>query len=183
MPLEVLLFALLQGALPRHQVAVLPTGALEVAYRQEQDGKVDERVFLAKLECAAGDCELTSVDLGWCLPLGPGGERASFIFTDRKSTADRSLKVSPRLENNRGVLVVEEETQGAKITYRFEFSLRNEQFGGEPSIDRLTGFSGAAVKNSTLEKKVIAWKLVPFVGEQSLFSPQCKFLLPGVPAK
>jgi hypothetical protein len=168
-----------------------PIGHVQVAYREVYDGKVDPLVHIARLECSGNlDCELTTLDLNWCLPslaAGAENEKAYAIQMGKSSTKYDDLKVRSTIERGgrTGTFVAEEESEGgAKLTYRFEFTLRTTVGGmGGPLMDKVTGFSGAAVKNSVVAKKVVTWTLEPLKGEWSIFEPACKMMLPGVPIK
>jgi hypothetical protein len=162
-----------------------PIGHVQVAYRQVAEGKPDKLVYLTTLTCYGDlDCELSTVELNWCVPsLAPGASDAYRIGVERSSTADGSLKVRSTIarDGTTGSIVAEEEPEGAKITYRFEFTLSRPVANMYPSMDKLLTLSGAAVKNSIVAKKVVSWTLEPLKGEWSIFEPGCKLMLPGVP--
>jgi len=175
------------AASPLQVGETMPIGHLQVAYRQVAEGNADKVVYLATLTCYGKlDCELLTVNLNWCVPsVAPGAADAYTIGVERSSTADGSLKVRATVapDGKTGSIVAEEEPEGAKITYRFEFTLNRPIENISPSIDKLVGFSGGAVKNSTIAKKVVSWTLEPLKGRWSLFEPGCKLALPGIPSK
>jgi hypothetical protein len=167
-----------------------PIGHVEVAYRQVADGKADKLVYLATLTCDRDlVCELSTLHLNFCLPssFAAGASEAYAIGIEKSSTADGSLKVQATIEPGgkaATIIAEEEDVASAKITYRFEVALRNTVGGmGGPLMDKVTGFSGAAVKDSIVAKKIVSWTLEPLKGAWSVFEPDCKLILPGVPAK
>jgi len=161
----------------------LPVGNATVAYRQLTDGKLSDMVFLSKLSCSGDNCELFTVSLNWCLLGLLDDVKTSTIAIDRTSTEDMSLQVvEVQYEKRQGVLVAKERVEGAEITYRFGFSLRDKTFEDAPWIESLTSFEGVAVKPLTLpDNKMSTWTLVPFKGRYSRWTPDCPLVLEGVP--
>ncbi len=158
--------------------SIVPNASLVIAYRQVTDGKADRVILESQLTCLDGHCELVTVTLNWCLP----GTDGSTVDVGRSSTSDGDLKVTGLVRDKSAVISAEDSAQGATIKYRFECSLRgSDPAGSRPSCQALTGFSGAAVKDSALLRKTISWELQPFKGARVPFKPDCPIYLHGIP--
>jgi hypothetical protein len=94
------------------------------------------------------------------------------VFT--ASTKNGDLSVS--LRAGKGSLVAVEGVGTLKTTYQFDFSV--EGF----ALHRVTGFTGVAVDRDR-NGNLVSRKLVPLAGEDVLFEPECKMILPGIPTK
>jgi hypothetical protein len=150
----------------------LPALKLAVAYRQLEDGKLSDRVFVGQLNCSGDSCELLTAVLNWCVRLPETG-KGFLIGLTRDATDDGSLEIVQVSDSKDGprVLVLKKHLGTAEITYRFGFS----------SLDptRLTSFDGAAVQ--PWHKRVKTWTLVPSKGRFVRWSPDCPIVLEGVP--
>lgn len=160
-----------------------PNGKLRVAYRQLQEGKLSDSVHHIRLWCSAGRCSMTTLTLNQCTPTDTGP--AFYPHVERSSTEERNLSV---IEISEGVLLAEEEGPETTFKYRFTYTVRSNpelsKMVGSRTIrwfDRLTGFSGAAIKQSVLLGKVITWELVPLKGRLARIKAGCDIALDGVP--
>jgi hypothetical protein len=161
--------------------AQVPHGSLRVAYQQRDSGKLSESVHHLELTCADARCSLTTLTLNQCF-----GDRF-YPKVQRESTEEGTLTVRAAGD---GVLLAEQQypVDGATLKYRFTYTvrrdpelartlrLRHDRFFGE-----LTGFSGAAVKQSAILQKVLTWELVPLKGRSPSVEARCKIMLDGVP--
>jgi hypothetical protein len=158
--------------------AEAPNGSLSVAYRQSEDGKLGESVFQVTLSCWDGTCSLTSLSLNQC------GFGAFYPKVERWSTDERGFSVA---EIAPGRILVEQQGE-AQMTYEFRYTTRDNpslaqrlQLKRSRFFENLTGFSGAAVKYSPVQQKVISWNFVPLRGRNPRVRANCEILLDGVP--
>ncbi len=175
--------ALAQQVSPR---GTPPNGKLEVAYRQLQDGKLSDSVHLLSLWCTDGQCSLTTVTVNQCMDTGDGA--GFYPKVERTETREGALSV---VETSAGSLVAEESLGVSTFRYQFTYSTRTDaefsksmRVRGPRWFDKLTGFSGGAVKHSTIAQRVLAWELAPVrarVGELALIEPKCKIAVFGIP--
>lgn len=160
-----------------------PNGGLRVAYRQLQEGKLSESVHHVSLWCHDGRCSMTTLTLNQCMDLGRGP--AFYPQIERSSTEERNLSV---VEVSDGLLLAEETFTETTFKYRFTYTVRSNPELAKVVrsrtirwFDRLTGFSGAAVKQSVLLGKAIAWELSPLKGLLPRIKAACSIALDGIP--
>lgn len=161
-----------------------PNGALKVAYHQRNAGKLSDSVHHIKLWCSDGQCNMTTLTLNQCAPW----DKLRKVFypkVQRTSTAEKTLSVS---EINNGLLVAEDKEGESTFKYRFTYTVRLDpemsklvRLREVRWFDELTGFSGGALKYSTILKKVVTWDLVPLKGRSPIIKAACNILLNGVP--
>jgi hypothetical protein len=109
---------------------------------------------------------------------------AFYPKVERWSTDEPRFSV---IEVQPGLILVEQ-TGEAYFTYEFRYQTRNDSDLARRLVlkqsrffDRLTGFSGAAVKYSPVLQKVISWKLVPLKGSHPRIKAACDIQLDGLP--
>jgi hypothetical protein len=85
-------------------------------------------------------------------------------------------------------IVIRETEADTIFTYRFTFQpIINAELSKSTGSNtnrwfhRLTNFSGGAVKNSSILKKVISWDLVPLKGDWVAVKPKCNMQFKGIP--
>jgi hypothetical protein len=129
---------------------------------------------MLRLICWPSLCSRLFFDVGLqsCHDIG-FGLGASIQFRNA-STADGTLEVlkAERTEDH-GTLVIKEHWGSSEVTYNIGYS------GGVLS-QLLTSFSGVAVDAKSGDK-VYTWALLPFQGQYVRWTPDCPFLLEGVP--
>lgn len=164
------------------QENLIPNGTLRVAYQQREEGKLSEAVHQIELWCWNNECSLTTLSLNQVVETHLGN--GFFPKVERSSTSDGSLIVK-RL--GKGFIELEEKNE-AVFTYRFSFTVRenaetSKLLGAKHGyyFDKLTDFSGGAVKSSTILNKIISWDLVPLKGNLVSVKPLGNFFLSGVP--
>jgi hypothetical protein len=154
---------------------------LQVAYQHLDSGQLSESVHHIGLLCADGRCSLTTLTLNQCI----GGRFYPKVV--RSSTVEGNLTV--RAGGDR-VLLVEERylADGVTLTYRFTYTVRRDsnlasalRMRHDQFFQELTGFSGAAVKQSETLEKVLTWELVPLKGRSPRIKARCEIMLDGVP--
>jgi hypothetical protein len=160
-----------------------PNGSLNVAYRQLSEGQLSESVHHIKLLCGDGRCSITTLSLNQC---GRSGKRGEFYpKVERTSTQEGNLFL---WEITNGELSAEEKHPEASFKYRFTYKVRQDP--GLSKITRnkqtrwfgdLTGFSGAAIKDSSILGKVISWEMIPLKGKSPRIEAACQIMLDGVP--
>ncbi len=160
-----------------------PNGELKVAYRQFQEGELGKSVHHLTLFCIDGDCSLTTLTLNQCMP-GLDNIMSFYPKIQRTTVAEGNTSVIVF----RNEVVVKEKIDGTEFTYNFKYTVKkrpklSKDFGlrQEKWFDELTGFSGAAVKYSTILNKVITWEFVPLKGRSPIIEAECKIMLDGVP--
>lgn len=117
--------------------------------------------------------------------LGSGNSKGFYPKAERTSTEEGSLTVS---EPTPGTLIAVEPMGTSTFRYQFRYSTRQDaelsksgRVQGIRWFDRVTGFSGGAVKHSPLAQKVLSWELVPVRGSGvNLITPKCKIAVFGV---
>lgn len=155
----------------------IPDGRLEVAYRQLTDGKLSESVHNIILTCFDGQCEMTTLTLNQCYDFSDG--KAFYPVIDRATTRDGYLKINIL---KAGVMEVEEKDVFGASTFklRFTYTARVDS-KNKLWFNKVTGFSGAVVKQSDILNKVISWELVPLKGFSVNIKPNCDINLKGIP--
>jgi len=98
---------------------------------------------------------------------------------ERFSTPEGNLSVNPQSD---AVLIAEVKLSDITFQYRFEYVIKSDEQSNKFFGD-LTGFSGAAVKNSTLLGRVISWDFVPLQGRFPKIKLDCDVSLDGVPER
>jgi hypothetical protein len=155
----------------------LPKGYLGFAYRMhlvDNTGAdvLATLVFAAVLQCWGSGCMLITTTLNDCHDQGLGP--ASIIQFRHASTDDGGLEVlKAEQEKDHGALVVKEHWGSAEVTYNIGYSR---------SVLSLTlaSLSGVAVDAKSSDR-VYTWTLQPFQGRYVRWTPDCPFLLEGVP--
>lgn len=168
---------------PAEAGVVPPNGSLNVAYRQLEQGQLSEFVHQLELQCWDARCSVTILSLNQCMQSSAG--LAFYPKVQRSSTDDGDLKV---IRVSPGLLEAEQKLEGTRFLYRFSYieredpglrqrlGLRNSRF-----FERLSAFSGSAVKSSEVLGKVVSWDLVPLKGASAFVEARCKIMLDGVP--
>jgi hypothetical protein len=171
----VLMFLLTLAGYGEAWATDVPNGALRIAYRQSEGGKLSEAVFHLSLWCQDDACSARTLSLNQC---------AFGVFYPKieGSINLRVLAVSP------GMLILEE--RNPEVTFKYEFRYttwenpdlsRSVGLRGTTWFENVVGFSGAAVKYSVELQKVISWDLVPLKGRSPRVKAACDILLDGVP--
>lgn len=163
---------------------VLANGSLKIAYRQVEDGKEGRSIHLMELECFNGHCSLTTLTLNQCMDM-PFLGNVFYPKIQRSRSGEGNLKVRMVAP---GRLVAEELMDGATFTYNYQFTTKKEPefakaWGLKTDVffDKLTGFSGAAVKHSSILDKVVSWQLSPMKGSPAKVNLDCSALVDGLP--
>jgi uncharacterized protein YqiB (DUF1249 family) len=163
----------------------VPNGTLTVAYRQLSDGELSKSVHQLQLSCWDGTCSLTTLTLNQCTDLSDG--RFFYPKVERSSTPEGNLSV--RLQGDT-VLIAEQKHSETTFRYRFEYTIKSDErlqkglnLRSNKFFGDLTGFSGAAVKNSTILGQGISWDLVPLQGRFPRVKLDCDVTLDGVPER
>jgi hypothetical protein len=151
--------------IPASSSAPPPDGWFEFGYKQVTNGKVSDETFYGRFECWSGQCSMITVNLMACLGDTPSS-RARLLALDHCSTGEGSLIIHVVTGAATATIQAEESVHGARIRYRFDVALDQERH-----IKWLTGFSGAAVKDSALLGKVISWDLVYLKATDMLLDP------------
>lgn len=159
--------------------AAPPNGELSVAYRQLSDGKLSDGVHHITLWCFDGRCSLTTLTLNQCF------QGRFYPKVERTSTEEGNLSV---VEIREGLLIAEEKHPETTFKFGFTYTVRSKPelsrlmgLHGVRWFDNLTGFSGGAVKQSTILDEVITWELVPLKGRFPRIKAACEIMLDGVP--
>ena len=151
----------LRAALRSRQADPMPIGELSIAYQQKENGKLGEAVHILTFRCAdwgKGLCSTTTLTLNQCI----GG--AFYPKVEVNGEVDGSLTVE-RVMPNELVLRFDD---GAQTQIRMSY--RTTETVGVIGFDGgVAAFSGAAVKDSAILRKVISWELVPFTVRNQLF--------------
>ena len=163
----------------------LPNGNLVVAYQQLSEGKLSESIHEISLLCVSGQCSMTTLTVNQCWDAPEGKSFSPKI--ERTSTDEGNLIV---IAIEQGVIEVEERYSASTFKYRFKYTTRADPsfsarvgIRGNLWIKDLTEFSGAAVKQSDILKKVISWECVPLKGTFVAVKPCGKMMLRGIPDK
>jgi hypothetical protein len=167
-----------------------PNGTLEVAYRQRESSGLSDSVHLLSLTCFDGNCTATTLTVNQCVPWAlPGGGSQSGFYpkVEQAKTVEQNLTVH---EMHNSVLSVEERhahKDGIVLKYRFGFTTYDNadlsrQLGLKTIryFQRVTTFSGSAVKDSSVMNKVLSWELVPVRGRPAIIEPKCKIAVFGL---
>lgn len=156
----------------------IPNAHLRVTVQQKEDGKLNKGLHVLELSCWEGNCSLTCVSLNQCFKSG-SGKQAFYPKVQYSSTWMGSLKV-----RNEGNSLVVQET-GSDILGDYVNNLRfdYEPVDKDKIINRLIGFSGGYVKNSTILKKVITTDYIPLSKANQVVELDCGVLLPGIDKK
>lgn len=173
---------LLVGSLSNSFAEQLPNGQLEVAYRQLIDGRLSESIHNIVLSCYDERCSMTTLTLNQCFDFPDG--KSFYPKIERTSTGEGNLVVRAI---EKGIVEVEEKYPSS-FKYRFTYKTKNDSLLSTNTglrnnlwFDKLTGFSGAVIKQSAILKKVVSWELVPLKGESVVVKPACNINLKGVP--
>jgi len=168
-----------------HAQPSVPNGTLRVAYRQLSNGELSKSVHQLQLSCWNGACSMTALTLNQCADFPDG--RFFYPQVERSSTREGNLSVRSQGDT---VLIAEEKDAETTFRYRFEYTIKlNERLQKELGLQfnkffgYLTGFSGAAVKDSTILGQVISWDLVPLQGRFPRIKLDCDVTLDGVPER
>jgi hypothetical protein len=141
---------------------------------------LSESVHHVTLSCWDGQCSLTTLTLNQC------GLEAFYpkIERSRSSTGERGFSV---IELQPGLILVEVRDE-ATMSYQFQYATRenpnlSDRLGLKQTrwFERLTGFSGGALKYSVVLGKVLTRDLVPLKGIFPRIKAACDILLDGVP--
>lgn len=153
-----------------------PNNALfEIAAHQVENGKVSAGLHLFRLSCYSGDCHLTKVSLNQCN--GDRTETDSFYpRVEQSSTESGTLKV---IDTGESLEVID---TGHDVSGDYTIRLRMPYAQGRYG-KRLTGFSGALVKNSEVLKRVVTVQYEPLPRPYQVLPLDCGVLLPGLPAQ
>jgi hypothetical protein len=150
-----------------------PNGSLSITYQQLSDGKLSESYHELTLSCYDGECSLQSVTFNQCwdnpLASADKSQKYSFIKVESSSTSDGGITLANISDTS---LTVNQNLDGANLTYRFEFTTTDNPLGTkllklrrDRWFANLADFSGAATKSSEMTKKVYSWQMVPVRGE------------------
>ncbi len=150
-------------------VAEPPNGELAITYQQLEGDKLSESYHELTLTCYDGDCSLRTVTFNQCLDRADihsdKPERVAFIKVEASSTKSGDLTIESSTDSS---LALYQKLNGARFTYRFEFTTISNSIGTKIMglrrdlwFAELSDFSGAATKSSDIAKQVIAWNLVP----------------------
>ena len=157
-----------------HAQPPVPNGILKVAYRQLTGGKLSDSVHQTELFCWNSVCSLSVLTLNRCM------DGAFYPAIERFSTLEGNLSVSrPKSDT---VLIVDVKLPDITLEYRFEYAIKSDEQSNKFFGD-LTGFSGAAVKNSTILGRIISWDFVPLQGRYPKIKLDCDVSLDGVPER
>lgn len=163
----------------------VPNGTITVAYRQLSNGELSKSVYQLQLSCWDGACSMTTLTLNLCTDLHDG--RFFYPKVERSSTHEGNLSVRPQGDT---VLIAEEKSSETTFHHRFEYTIKSDErlqkglgLRSNKFFGNLTGFSGAAVKNSTILGQVISWDLVPLQGRFPRIKLDCDVTLDGVPER
>ncbi len=153
----------------------IPNANLEVAVRQNVDGKLSPSFHIFELTCWSQQCSLSSITLNVCIAFG-SNKPTSVVKLERWSTTEGNLTVIPThgtLEARINHFGIDGE---GSITLRFGYSTASSSIKAKD----LTSFSGGYVKNSTNLQRVITAEYVPFQGTYSQVEVDCPLQVPGV---
>ena len=153
----------------------IPNASLRVTVQQKEEGKISKGFHVLELSCWEGNCSLSSVSLNQCGESGSGKE-VFYPKVQYSATWMGNLKVK-----NEGKSLVVQET-GSDMFGDYVNNLRfdYESTGKGEVANRLVGFSGGYVKNSSLLKKVLSTEYVPLQKADQVMKLDCDVLLPGV---
>jgi hypothetical protein len=168
-----------------HAQPSVPNGTLRVAYRQLSNGELSKSVHQLELACWDSTCSLTTLTLNQCGDLSDG--RFFYPKVARSSTPEGNLSVRPQDDT---VLIAEEKHLETTFRYRFEYTIESDEqlrkdlrLRSNKFFRDLIGFSGAAVRNSTILEQVISWNLVPLQGRSPRIKLDCDVMLDGAPER
>ena len=165
------------------QSAVVPNGILQIAYRQKEGKTLGKSIHEVELSCRYAQCSLTTLTMNQCVEWM--GDEFFWPKVQRTSTSEGNLRV---VSTRPGVVVLQETDLEGAIDYIFEFTTSRDdkrqerlQLKSDVFFDRLTGFSGAAVKDSRILDRVITWELVPIRGRSPMVKLDCSPAVHGLP--
>lgn len=156
----------------------IPNANMRVTVQQKEEGKISKGFHVLELTCWDGECSLSTVSLNQCVESGLG-EKAFYPKVQYSVTSMGNLKVS---KEGNSFIVQETGTDifGDYVNnLRFDFA----PVGKNEMVDRLIGFSGGYVKNSTLLKKVLTIEYVSLPKDNQVMKLDCDVLLPGIDKK
>ena len=156
----------------------IPNASLRVTVQQKNEGKLSRGFHVFELSCYEGQCSLSSVSLNQCQESG-SGKKGFYPRVQYSATWTDNLKV----RNEGKSLIVQETGFDLFGDYVNNFRFDYAPPGKNEIIDRLIGFSGGYVKNSTLLKKVLTTDYVPLPKANQVLKLDCDVLLPGVDIK
>lgn len=170
----VLLFPL---TLPTLVISVddIPNARLRVTVQQKEEGKIQKGFHILELSCWEGNCSLSSVSLNQCGESG-SGKQAFYPRVQYSAMWMGNLKV----KNEGKTLVVQETGSDMFGDYVNNLRFDYESAGRGEIVNRLVGFNGGYVKNSTILKKVLTTEYVPLKKANQVIKLDCDVLLPGV---
>lgn len=153
----------------------IPNANLRVTVQQKEEGIITKGFHVLELSCLDDQCSLSSVSLNQCMDSG-SGKKAFYPKVQYSATWMGNLKV----RNERKSLVAQETGSDMFGDYVNNLRFDYETPGKGEIVNRLVGFSGGYVKNSTLLKKVLTTEYVPLPKANQVMKLDCDVLLPGI---
>ncbi len=151
------LFALSFHIVPAWAQQVIPDAHLRVTVRQKENGKISQGLHIQELRCWRRECSLTSVSLNQCGESPLTGKMSFAAVVERSTTRERNLRVT----NEGNTLVTVETGSDLGGTYVTTQRFRYEKPRKGEMVERLIGYSGGFVKNSTIAQQVITVDFIP----------------------
>jgi len=158
--------------------ASIPNANLRVTVQQKEEGKINKGFHLLELFCMDGNCSLSSVSVNQCAESG-FGKQAFYPRVQYSATSMGNLIV----RNEGSSLVVQETGTDMFGDYINNLRFDYESVEKDKIINRLIGFSGGYIKNSSILKKVFTIEYVPLPEANQIVKLDCEVLLPGIDKK
>lgn len=170
------LFPLSFDTIPACAQQGVPDVHIRVTIRQKVEGKISQGLHIQEVLCWRRECSLTTVSLNQCSESPLTGKMSFATVVERSTTTEGNLRVT-----NEGNTLVTVET-GSDIggTYVTTQRFRYEKPRSGEMVERLIGYSGGSVKDSTIAQRVITIDYVPLKGAYEEFKLDCPVRLPGV---